>query len=348
MALRDTLTLAIFDIESLNNPLEVGGWDKHDKIGFALGVVKWVAYRRDPKTHETTRWTICENVHLSATAFLDDLLRPWADVIVGWNALAFDIPVAVAAAVPAVPGPYVKTSDPATVLAITQTMHRVQSGGYPLVAFDGPVDFSRPTTWWQRVKTDLARRYFLGLVGRQSAKDEIGAWMKLQAEHSSLIPAGVTALTGSRAKRTLELSQRCFDPLAVLDQQTGIEHVARLDYAREGLESKPYLVDGLPVDHARLPAMFRENNPWQVADICRDDVLILEELIHQALMGRKPRLMFDRLNGPKDKLSAFENKAVRARWRYHIPTTGWWERLQEIAEQQRFRIAMTDTMRRAR
>ena len=95
-----TLTLALFDIETSNNPFvetgSTGSWPLRplDEIGFAIGIVRFVTYIKQPNGH-VGRARRCENVHFGAVPFVDDLLRPWAHAAVGYNALHFDNPVAV-------------------------------------------------------------------------------------------------------------------------------------------------------------------------------------------------------------------------------------------------------------
>lgn len=346
-----TLTLALFDMESLRNADEVGGWENCREMGFSVGVVKFVNYRRDERTREVCRWTLCENVHFSAAAFIDDLLRPWADVIVAKNGWDFDIPVAVSTAVPEVAGPYVTTSSPYEVAAVARTMREVWQEGYPMVGFQGePEAVAEPSGWWGRRMLEAWRRRTMGLRGSKDMKSEIGRWMSMQAEHSQIWPAGVAALTGDRERRIAELRARCFDPQKALERLTGHPHVCTLDDMREGLTLEPFTMDGKEVDHADLPRMFREGLPWDVVEVCRNDVKVLEELMHQALGGNSPRIFLNRMrdtmpDGTKVGLRRYESP-VAGKWKYHVPTAGWWEQLEAIAEDQAWRLAQMDANRR--
>ncbi len=345
----NTLTLALFDIESLWAPPEPVNWRDYDAFGFAVGVVKWVSYQRQP-SGEVHRWTLAENVHFSAAALIDDLLRPWADAIVAYNGLAFDIPVTVHAAVPEIPGPYLRTSDPAEVATVARVMRLIQQDGYPVAAFQGEIEPDEPLGWWDRKRSEWMRRFVMGQRGTAQDKALIGSWMNAQGEHSQVYPAGVTGLTGSRASRIAELEARCFDPLEQLAQTTGHPHVARLDWLREGLSLDPFLLNGEEVDHVAVPQMFRDGRPWDAVAVCRHDVLVIEELLHQAFGGKNPRIFLNRMNSKIDEsksvdLSRFRSTVVGGKWRFHVPTDGWWEECNRVKRCERWRLQHMDAAR---
>lgn len=321
-----TLTLAIYDLETSNNPfLEQGtrgNWTLRplDEIGFAVGIVRWVTFWRDAKGH-VKRARRAENVHFSPVALLDDLLRPWAHAVVGYNALHFDNRVVTAAAVWDEPGVYLGI-DPTTAEAAALE-ERIAAAGVPRAA----------------------ARYVANLDPGTAAA--FAARVELHREHSRLILPGTVGIGATRDQVLQVLNARTFDPLRVLAEVTGHLHVAKLDYFRRGMKLDPFLVDGAEVTGADVPRMWNEGLVWSVVDKCRHDVHVLEELMHHAFFGGEgARLQVPTLNrtytDPDGRtvevpIEAFlaPNADAGAENRYRIPTADWWDRVSTLARASR-------------
>jgi hypothetical protein len=318
------IVVAVFDIETSTNQGGEPGqvpWGDHDRIGFACGVICWYAIHLENKTFRGS--VLQTNCYWSPIAMLDDLLRPWAHVLCGYNAHRFDLPVLVHQAIPPLPGPWLQTVDPAVVARVARVM--ALAGGYhPLVQLVGPP--ARVTVpWWRRLLPVPWQGHHAATV------EAMRAWKALGRAYSSLVPTGATVLSQDRETLLATLQARLFDPLRWLEALTGAPHVAKLDYLREGLERPEYLVDGNPVDHSAIPTMWRKGRIWEVIDICKDDVDVLCQLLHAGCYGR---IFARRLNttheGRPVDLRTCQN-APGAQWPYAIPTDDWWRILQTIA-----------------
>lgn len=324
-----TLTLAIYDLETSNNPfIETGtrgNWPLRpfDEIGFAVGVVRFVTFWRNEKGH-VTRARRAENVHFSPVALLDDLLRPWVHAVVAYNGVHFDNRVLTAAAVWPDPGVFLET------------------GGAP------PTEDQR-AQWAQHLA-----RCGLPASSAQFIADHDGAHaarylarVELHREHSRLILPGAVGLAAPREAVLAALDARTFDPLRVLGELTGHPHVAKLDYFRQGMKLKPFLIDGAEVTGADVPRLWQEGAVWSVVDKCRADVNVLEELLHHAFFGgASARLLVPTLNRTftdsggnlvEVPIEAFLSPHADsgAENRYRIPTADWWDRVSTLARTSR-------------
>ena len=314
----NALTLALYDIETSNNPFPNGKRLPLDEVGFAFGIVRMVRYHRKADG-QVGRGRLWENVHFGPVPFVDDLLRPWAHAIVGYNALAFDNPVSVVAAVYEPPG-----------------IHMAQT----------PRD---PERWRRRLgalglSPDAAR--YVDQLPEADAEAYL-AKVTLCRDHSRLIPPGAVGLTGKRAEVLATLNGRTFDPLAVLGEITGHPHVAKLDYWREGMTLKPFVVDGEEVSGAAVPRLWGEGQLRTCLDKCRHDLDVLEELMHHAFFGgARARLQTQRLNSSYLDAEGVRHEVPLDAWlspkadagatcRYRIPTSDWWDRITQIASDTR-------------
>ncbi len=320
-----TLTLAIYDIETANNPFlqtgQPGSWPLRplDEVGFAVGVVRWVTFWRD-RNGQVRRARRAENVHFSPVALLDDLFRPWSHAVVGYNALHFDNPVTVAAAVWPEPGVFLSVEDgPATQEQRAEWAQHLARAGLPVDA--------------AKFIADLDDEHAARFLARE----------KLHKEHSRLILPGSVGLAAPRAAVLEALNARTFDPLAELADLTGHPHVAKLDYFREGMKLEPFKLDGAEVTGADVPRMWEEGLVWSVVDKCRHDVNVLEELMHHAFFGgasarlQTPSLNRTYVDGNGKTVEvpveawlapAADSGAIN---RYRIPTGDWWDRIAAIA-----------------
>lgn len=307
-----TLNLALYDIETSVDPFPGGNRLSDEEIGFAVGVVRYVRYVRKPDG-QVSRGRLLENVHFGPVPLLDDLLRPWVKAVVGFNARHFDNGVLVAQAVAPDPGVYV-TPD-ASVDYLATVRERVQRFGIP------------PET--VRSLGDLP----------PEAIDAFLTRVERTHEHSRLIPPGAVGIAAKRADVLAVLNARTFDPHFELAQMTGHPHVAKLDYFREALEVPSFDVDGAHVAGAEIPRLWQEGAIWTVVGKCRNDLDVLEQLLHQAFFGgARAKLLAGRLNTTwrdgggalhEVDLSVFHapEHLGDVRYRYHLPTGDWFDKV---------------------
>lgn len=318
-----TFTLALYDVESANDPFPDGKRLDDDEVTYAVGVVRYVTFwrRADGQVGRATR---LENVHFSPVALLDDLFRPWVHAVAAYNGRHFDNPVVVANAVAKLPAVYVQApegwGDDLPPRALEMGIGLQSAGLSPTV----------------RVLHDRGRA--------DAEADAFRAWVSRNRAHSRMIPPGTVGLVAPRPAVLDALNARTFDPLRELAEITGHPHVAKLDYFREGMTMQPFTIDGAEVSGAEVPELWRQGRVWDVVAKCRHDVGVLEELLHHAFFGGpgKARLQTPKLNrtwtdGDGNRQEAFleaflapnaDNGAVN---RYRIPTRDWWDRVAAIA-----------------
>lgn len=316
----NALTLALYDIETSNNPFPTGREPMRplDEIGFAVGIVRFVTFVRRP-TGDVTRARRCENVHFGPVPMLDDLLRPWAHAVVGFNALHFDNPVLVASAVWPEPGIYLGID--ATQAEISAHEEQLQAYGIG------------------RGAAKYIANLDPGLVSVFLDR------LKLTREHSKLIVPGAVGIAAKREHVLEALNARTLDPLAELARLTGHPHVAKLEYFRDLGKVAPFEIDGQAVTGAEVPGMWQDGRVWDVVAKCRNDLDVLEELVHHALWGGdRAELRTKKLNryytGEHGEtvevpIDAWENPTAGAEFRYRLPTGDWWDRLVSIARSTR-------------
>ncbi len=351
---RDDLVVAVFDVETANDETEAGGWPEghpggiNDGWRFAVGVVRWLHLRRTAR-RRVSYAVLAQNVYWSPVAMLDDLYQPWHHALVGWNAHAFDLPVLVGSAVPPLPGPYQVAPSPADVVAVARRMRAAHLDGWPLVVLGRSTAYRPPTGWVERA---LAWWQARGLeVSTRTAREaeQLAAWV-MAHRYSRMYPAGVVGLGRSREEHMETLRARTFDPLRFWAEETGHPHVVSLRdmhraFAKAKSGASSQKATGDTGDHAGVPSLWQRGLMWSVVETCDGDVDDLAEVLHTGLNANKLgvdglRTSYRNREGALVEapgVMGLRSQAEGGLYEYHLPTTGWWNTLETIANLSRQR-----------
>lgn len=300
------LTLALFHVEPC-----IADEPDAATAGYALGAVRFIELHPGPKgaIHRVRRAT---NTHFGPVPLLDDLLRPWVDVAVAYDARSLDL--ALAAAI--WPSSVYHFTAASSVDAIRE---RIAAAGFQA-----------------RVETHHHLEVGEVYVGPRDVVDRVGARV---VGHSSLIPGSLIGLAAEGKGLLEELQRRTFTVTSALDRTTGHPRLCELGDWGETLSHEP-------VPHATAPSpaprpdvepelfasAYAGGRLWAAVTAVHTSLGQLEELVHAGVYGQwDANLRTNRVRTDRGWVESLRVEDPHARFAYRIPTGEWYRQIQEIA-----------------